>query len=279
MKELQERAERGEELSIVESDELAQLKKQYHDFLADGMGRLQAGGGLDDKGQQPHTDDFVAAIDNVRQSVAVVGKAAYFWGSLFATVVPGYFGRKLGVTTGFLHWSFITDRLILGALPVVTQVGSSGNHLAQLREQLKSRNQQLGLVIACLEDIEIQGFGVEIVRFADEPCWHHHMGSTVAYISLPIVDTTAEISFEDVANTVKEMDLCISQRQCAVYVHCKAGKGRSWMLVMCYLTTYGKMTFGQAETLIRDMRPQINPSPSQQAFASQFASRFHMAQE
>ncbi|KAH9586405.1 Dual specificity phosphatase [Trypanosoma melophagium] len=273
MEELQKRREQGTELTDDECDELALLKREYHDFLDEGGRRLQFLHTKENTMSNSYSIDANDMMDTVQQGMKSAGKAVYFWGSLVATALPGYFGRKVGLTSGFLHWNFITDHLILGALPVVTQVGDSGNHLVRMREQLESRNQQLGLVLACLEDAEIRGFGINMISFADESSWHQYFTSEVQYISLPIPDTTAVIPFDDVANAVEQMHKCIYGRGRTVYVHCKAGKGRSWMVVMCYLTSYGGMAFKDAEALIRRIRSHINPSPSQRAFAAQFLSR------
>ncbi|ORC91853.1 uncharacterized protein TM35_000054490 [Trypanosoma theileri] len=273
MQELQGRREQGAQLTDDECDELALLKKDYHCFIEEGERRLLLLRNEEDAMKHSHSIDANEMMDTVQQGVKSAGKAVYFWGSLVATALPGYFGRKVGLTSGFLHWNFITDHLILGALPVVTQVGDSGNHLVRIREQLESRNKQLGLVIACLEEAEIQGFGIHMLSFADESSWHQYFSSEIQYISLPIPDTTAVISFNDVAKAVEQIHECISGRERAVYVHCKAGKGRSWMIVMCYLTSYGGMDFNEAEMRIRSIRSHINPSPSQRAFVLQFLSR------
>jgi atypical dual specificity phosphatase len=43
-----------------------------------------------------------------------------------------------------------------------------------------------------------------------------------------------------------------------VYVHCKAGRGRSVTLAMCYLMAAHGLTPEQAHRRIRDVRPQID---------------------
>ncbi|RNF21147.1 dual specificity phosphatase [Trypanosoma conorhini] len=275
MSELQGRVNCGESLSEEEALELAQLKGLYDDFIHEGERRLRLQGEPAADGAA-ETDSPGDMLLTLQETVTSAGKAAYFWGSLVATLVPGYFGRKVGLTSGFLHWNFITDRLLLGALPVVTKLGSSGNHLVQIREQLESRNQKLGLVIACLEEAEVNGFGVQMISFADESSWHAYVSPTVQYIRLPMPDTTANISFDSVWFAVQQIHKCIDERNCVVYLHCKAGKGRSWMVAMCYLTSYGGMTFDDAEQLIRLSRSQINPSAAQRAFAAKFAARIPM---
>ncbi|KAG8348143.1 Dual specificity phosphatase catalytic domain [Trypanosoma vivax] len=212
------------------------------------------------------------AVDALQQSLASARKAVYFWGSLAATVVPGYFGRKVGLTENFHHWNFITDHLILGAIPVVTRVGESGNHLAQLQSQLAQRGLKLGLVVACMEEVEIRGFGVSVITFADKVAWRQHVGPELEYLHLPMADGTSDAPFDDVASAVDKMHLRILEKK-AVYVHCKAGKGRSWMVTVCYLTTYGGMTFQDACDMVSAIRVQVKPSESQRAFAEAFARR------
>lgn len=208
---------------------------------------------------------------------STASKAAYFWCSLMATAVPGYIGRKVGVTPTFSHWNFITDRVILGALPVLTQVGESGNHLMQIKERLASQQLTLGMVVACLEAAEMDGFGVRVISFAKEKDWRDIVNPNITYLHVPFVDTSAAINFEAIAQVVVQMHDCISQGQ-AVYVHCKAGKGRSWMVVIGYLTTFGKMTFKEACDLVKAKRNQINPSTSQRIFASEFSLQFQQWQ-
>lgn len=72
----------------------------------------------------------------MNNTINKASKAVYFWGSLVATAVPGYLGKKTGLTSQFLHWNYIIPHLLLGAIPIVTQVGASGDHLDQLRRQL-----------------------------------------------------------------------------------------------------------------------------------------------
>ncbi len=42
------------------------------------------------------------------------------------------------------------------------------------------------------------------------------------------------------------------------YVHCKAGRGRSTTVVLCYLVKYKGMTPGEALAMVRGKRPQIH---------------------
>ena len=48
-----------------------------------------------------------------------------------------------------------------------------------------------------------------------------------------------------------------------VYVHCKAGRGRSTTLVLCYLVEYENMTPVEARDFVREKRPQIRLANAQ----------------
>ncbi|KAG5502751.1 hypothetical protein JKF63_04518 [Porcisia hertigi] len=270
---LQQRAEEGGSLTASESLELAHLKRRYHTLLEEGEQTLHSSALAPMSGSGATSADEEGEWSTTA-TLSRAGKAAYFWGSLMATALPGYVGRVTGVTTDFLHWNWITEHVVLGAIPVVTQVGSSGDHLSQLRAQLKERNQTLGLVIACLEKEELNGFGMNVIQFAKEAEWRKFVNPQVEYLHLPMADTTAATPLPAVYEAVVRMEACIAQRKQTVYVHCKAGKGRSWMVTMCYLTTFGGMSYPEAAELIRQRRVQVNPSLSQSRFAEQFSLNF-----
>ncbi|KPA79414.1 hypothetical protein ABB37_05259 [Leptomonas pyrrhocoris] len=274
---LQYRAEHNEPLTEAEALELAHLKRRYHSFIEEGERRLREGAVLPPpkpSSVASPTSDGELDDAGVTAAFARAGRAAYFWGSLVATAVPGYVGRMAGVTTDFLHWNWVADKVVLGAIPVVTQVGSSGNHLLQLKEQLEQRHETLGLVVACLEEEELDGYGMNVIQFAKEADWRKNINADVEFVHLPMTDTTASTPLPAVAKAVMKMEECIRQRGQTVYVHCKAGKGRSWMVVMCYLTTYGGMAFAEAAEVIQEKRVQVNPSAVQKQFAEQFPFRF-----
>lgn len=272
---LQYRVENGEGLTDAEVVELAALKRRYHIFIEEGERRLREGAPRRQAASRATTAPQSSEDDaGVVAAFAKAGRAAYFWGSLVATAVPGYVGRVAGVTTDFLHWNWIADRVVLGAIPVVTQVGGSGNHLAQFKAQLDQRHETLGLVVACLEEEEMDGYGMNVIQFAKEADWRANVNPAVGFVHVPMADTTASTPLPAVAEAVLRMEECIKKRQQTVYVHCKAGKGRSWMVVMCYLTTCGGMSFAEATDVIQEKRVQVNPSIAQKQFAEQFPYRF-----
>lgn len=275
MHSLQQRKAQGETLSEDDVASLRMIQGRYQLFIEEGDRRLIEGATLFNA--EPD-GSFLSSntVTYMSDSLSKASKAAYFWGSLVATAVPGYLGRKTGLVTDFLHWNYIIDHVILGALPVVTQVGSSGNHLVLLKEQLAGRADTLGMIVACLEEEEMSGFGINVIEFAKEADWRRYVNPNIEYVLLPMEDTTAKVRFEDVAEAIEAMHRCVKGRQQSVYVHCKAGKGRSWMVVMCYLVSYGGYAYADAEALVARKREQVNPSGTQQCCAREFPLRFAM---
>jgi len=186
-----------------------------------------------------------------------------------ATAVPGYLGRKLGLTTDFKHWNWITDKLILGALPVKSQVGTSGDHLSKLRAQLDEFHQKIGLIVSCVQPEEFEGYGISALQFVKPNDWTEALGVT-DFCLIPMLDFGTGVSFDQLVEATDRMSNVIHNQGQCVYVHCKAGKGRSWVVTMCYLIAQEGMTFAAAEDLVKSRRHQVSPSESQVAKVKEF---------
>ena len=259
-------------LSEEEQTEHRALSEKYQIFLAAGERTLREG--VAPSEQPTMLQNVVTTTGNM---AVKAGKGAFFWGTLVATAVPAM-GRQLGFVKGFEHWNWLSDRLILGALPVVSQAGKSGNHLEQIKEQCAKRKMKIGLVVACVQQEEMDGFGVGLVTFAQRRHWAEQLGVT-EYEHLPMPDFGASARYEDVKHAVERMHQTMSARKEAVYVHCKAGKGRSWMVVMCYLLTFGGMDYNTAKVTVASGRHQVNPCVAQVEFAQDFARRYNQEQQ
>lgn len=270
-------------LTPAQRARLAQLSETYQAFLDQGIARLEAGARERNDALSGGGGSLVGgalsvagtAVGATGRALAAVGKGAFFWGSLLGTAVPGYLGKHvMGLTPNFCHWNWISDRLILGAIPVVTQFGGSGNHLALLGKQTAERGAPIGLVVSCVEQAELDGYGVGVLKFAGPAAWAQTLG-VMSYEHLPMPDNSADVAYEDVRRVVDRMHVAMHERRTACYVHCKAGKGRSWMVVMCYLLTHGGMAFDTAAVAVKGARAQVNPCASQRQFAQSFALRWH----
>eukprot|EP01004_Peranema_trichophorum_P006305 NODE_5128_length_1063_cov_43.730851_g4572_i0.p1 GENE.NODE_5128_length_1063_cov_43.730851_g4572_i0~~NODE_5128_length_1063_cov_43.730851_g4572_i0.p1 ORF type:complete len:282 (-),score=47.07 NODE_5128_length_1063_cov_43.730851_g4572_i0:110-955(-) len=203
-----------------------------------------------------------------KNSISSAVKGARFWGSLTKTAMRGYVGKNLGICNDY-HWNFIRDRLILGALPIRSKVGSSGDHLSKLQKQLNDRNLTLGLVVSIVEQSEFEGYGLNMVEFVKHEDWRSRLG-VQRFLHLDVADFTANFTIQQLENAANQIRETIHDRQQAVYVHCKGGKGRSWLIVVCYLVAHEDLDLDMACALVKLKRPQVSPSSSQQKLARCF---------
>jgi len=142
-------------------------------------------------------------------------------------------------------WDWIDDAVLLGALPLCRYVPEL---------------QRLGIGAVLNTCREWRG-PVDAYRAAG-----------IEELYLPITDFTPP-SLEQVRAGV-----AFIQRHAAagrkVYVHCKAGRGRSATIVLCYLIAKG-LTPEQAQALVLEKRPHANRRLAQRAVVRQFAAELH----
>lgn len=134
-------------------------------------------------------------------------------------------------------WSKIEPyNIYLGGLPLA-------GHLQQIKD--------LGVTgIICLaEDFELQGWR-QPVKKAD---WEAH-GMKVVHISTVDFYPLTMQEFEEGVAALESM----LSAGLVVYVHCKAGVGRSVSLVIAYLMKHRGISFDEAHALVQKFRPQIN---------------------
>ena len=271
-----DRLRRGEDLTLPESSEMERLIALHKSFLDEGERRLREGvEGVPDsprrRSSANHRDgDQEGSTTSTWGSVV---NGAYFWTSLVATAIPGYLGKHTGLMKDHNHWSFLTEQLLLGALPVLTSFGVGGNHLQVIKKRMDERSQTMGLVVACLDSDEMQGYGIKMVQFAQERDWREQVNPKMEYVHVPMPDGSAGTTMEAVRSAVDKVHDVVCRGEC-VYIHCKAGKGRSWLVAVCYLSTHGGRTLDNAVQLVKLARYQVNPSPCQVEFVNDFKKKF-----
>jgi len=79
--------------------------------------------------------------------------------------------------------------------------------------------------------------------------------SPVEVVNIPMTDF-AEPTALQLKQAVAEIDLAYSQGK-TVYVHCKAGKGRSATAVLCWLVMRLGLSPTEAQALLTEKRPQV----------------------
>jgi protein tyrosine phosphatase (PTP) superfamily phosphohydrolase (DUF442 family) len=147
-------------------------------------------------------------------------------------------------------WNIINEYLVLGALPFQDDVDA----IADLG---------VGGVLTLNQPFELEPnqFGVPA---SPEDWQRRHVRNLI--ISTP--------DFH--APTVKELEGCLEfmkeivDAKKKVYVHCKAGRGRSVVASVCFLIKYEQMSWEEATAYIKKRRPQINMGSHQTGSCANF---------
>jgi len=144
-------------------------------------------------------------------------------------------------------WDRITDNLVLGALPFHER-----HHQSRLMDQEKVR----GVIMMC-RDFE---FNPLIGKPVNKQDWE---SKGVKVYHSPTQDFEAP-SVDELRNCVEFMTQVLNDDPtCSIYVHCKAGRGRSVAVIVCFLiSTYGYTT-EEAIDFIMKKRSHINMGKTQ----------------
>eukprot|EP01098_Paradermamoeba_levis_P016226 TRINITY_DN8631_c0_g1_i1.p1 TRINITY_DN8631_c0_g1~~TRINITY_DN8631_c0_g1_i1.p1 ORF type:complete len:197 (-),score=32.32 TRINITY_DN8631_c0_g1_i1:212-802(-) len=151
-------------------------------------------------------------------------------------------------------WHHVRPRLILGALPLADRM-----HHDILVSQHSVRH-----VLTLNEPFELDPS--VLAQPVSETQWQD-LG--VNHRVIPMEDFSPS-SFENINQGADFIHESLSSGVGSVYVHCKAGRGRSAMVVACYLIKYERMDVEQALTYIELKRPNVKMGPGQLSVVSQF---------
>lgn len=153
----------------------------------------------------------------------------------YPTLLYNVFRNK--IQSEFRWWDQIDQFLLLGAVPFPSDV---------------PRLKQLGVggVITLNEPYE---------TLVPSSLYHAH---GIDHLVIPTRDYLFAPSFMDINRAV---DFIHRNASCGLttYVHCKAGRGRSTTVVLCYLVEYKHMTPAAALEFVRSRRPRVLLAPSQ----------------
>lgn len=137
-------------------------------------------------------------------------KYNYYVGTLFAK----YFSYN------FLHgswWDKINDNIILGAIPL-----HNSNHLELLK------NENIGAVLSVVEDFELNPSIYFRPITGDE--W---MKNNINYLHIQVEDSYG-VRIDDIKKSIMFISDNVKENK-KIYIHCKAGRGRSASIVLCYM--------------------------------------------
>ncbi|XAR59646.1 Phosphoprotein phosphatase [Bertholletia excelsa] len=177
-------------------------------------------------------------MSDVKRVFVLIGARALFYPTLLYNVV------RNKIQAEFRWWDWVDKFVLLGAVPFPSDV-----------ERLKD----LGVcgVVTLNEPYETlvptslyQAYGI-------------------SHLVLPTRDYLFAPSFNDICQAVDFIHENVSREQ-ATYVHCKAGRGRSTTIVLCYLVQYKHMTPDAAYNYVKSIRPRVLLTSSQWQAVQEF---------
>jgi atypical dual specificity phosphatase len=141
-------------------------------------------------------------------------------------------------------WDWIDDWVLLGAFP-------SARHI---------------------EKLKLAGVGA-VVNTCREHCGpqEEYRRAGIEQLHLPIIDFVSP-SLDDVRAAVAFIHAQIARGR-KVYVHCKAGRGRSATVALCYLISKG-LTPEQAQLLLIQKRPHVLGKLCKRPVVAQFVAEW-----
>lgn len=191
-------------------------------------------GGVEEGNSCPGNNDFgsrsIVGSDAKRVLIGA-GARALFYPTLLYNVIR----NKLQAE--FRWWDKVDEFVLLGAVPFPTDV---------------PRLKEVGVcgVITLNEPYE---------TLVPTSLYHYH---GINHLVIPTRDYCFAPSLSD---TCRAVDFIHENASCGqtTYVHCKAGRGRSTTIVICYLVHHKQMTPDSAYEYLKSIRPRVLLAPSQ----------------
>ncbi|XP_071691178.1 phosphatidylglycerophosphate phosphatase PTPMT2-like [Rutidosis leptorrhynchoides] len=171
------------------------------------------------------TGGGAVVVSSTKRVLVGAGARALFYPTLFYNVVRNRF------QTEFRWWDRVDQFVLLGAVPFPTDV---------------FRLKALGVcgVVTLNESYE---------TLVPTSLYHDH---GIDHLVIPTRDYLFAPSYDDICKAVE----FIHDNACAgktTYVHCKAGRGRSTTIVLCYLVKHRQMTPDAAYEYVKSIRPRV----------------------
>ncbi|OAY60087.1 phosphatidylglycerophosphate phosphatase PTPMT2 isoform X1 [Manihot esculenta] len=153
------------------------------------------------------------------------GARALFYPTLLYNVVRNKFQAE------FRWWDRVDEFILLGAVPFPTDV-------------------------PCLKELGVHGVITlnESYETLVPTSLYHAYG--INHLVIPTRDYCFAPSLSDICQAVDFIHENVLQGW-TTYVHCKAGRGRSTTIVLCYLVQYKQMTPEVAYDYVRSIRPRV----------------------
>ncbi|XP_023746992.1 phosphatidylglycerophosphate phosphatase PTPMT2 isoform X1 [Lactuca sativa] len=191
--------------------------------------------GVDGDGDVEFSAEFsgegAVVASNTKRVLVGAGARALFYPTLLYNVV------RNKIQTEFRWWDRVDQFILLGAVPFPTDV----LHL-----------KELGVcgVVTLNESYE---------TLVPTSLYHAH---GIDHVVIPTRDYLFAPSNVDISKAVEFIHEKASVGK-TTYVHCKAGRGRSTTVVLCYLVKYKHMTPDTAYEYVKSIRPRVRLASSQ----------------
>ncbi|CAI0523722.1 unnamed protein product [Linum tenue] len=172
------------------------------------------------------------------------GARALFYPTLLYNVVRNKFQAD------FRWWDRVDEFILLGAVPFPTDV-------------------------PCLKELGVRG-----VVTMNEPyetlvptsLYYEH---GIDHLVLPTRDYCFAPSLRDISLAVEFINDNVLRGE-TTYVHCKAGRGRSTTVVLCYLVQHKHMTPDAAYKYVKSIRPRVLLAPAQRQQLQAVQEFYHL---
>ncbi|ORY07444.1 phosphatases II [Basidiobolus meristosporus CBS 931.73] len=139
--------------------------------------------------------------------------------------------QTLSPLSGWTWWNRVDKTVIIGALPDESLI----------RELNRTANVK---------------YVVNMCREFDELC-QLYKELDIEQVRLETEDFTTP-SLENIRAGVEYIESCVKKNNGTIYVHCKAGRGRSATMVLCYLITRYELSPEKAQQILLKSRAQVD---------------------
>jgi hypothetical protein len=139
-------------------------------------------------------------------------------------------------------WSEIIDGIILGAIPLKNYY----------HDYILVNEENIKCVLTILEPFEI-----DTITYLSQPVSQEDW--TKYSIDQKIINSEdfGPLKLKDLHEAVLYLEQCVSSKK-KIYVHCKAGHGRSAMVTIAYLIKNHGMSLDEAHIYTKDRRSTVN---------------------
>ncbi|KAH7862568.1 hypothetical protein Vadar_006545 [Vaccinium darrowii] len=199
----------------------------YIEELKEGVGGFEIGE------EQSRVDlDRVAVVPlEVKRALVGAGGRALFYPTLLYNVV------RNKIQSEFHWWDRVDEFILLGAVPFPADV-------------------------PCLKELGVSGvvtLNEPFETLVPTSLYHTY---NIDHLVIPTRDYLFAPSYGDICKAVNFIHENASSGK-TTYVHCKAGRGRSTTIVLCYLVEHKQMTPDAAYDFVRSIRPRVQLARAQ----------------